>query len=292
MTACSLTNQFDATVSQLEQLADEVYRVRLECPPLAQAILPGQFLMLRMPQRNDPLLGRPFALYDTVGDPKQPTALDIGFHVVGKMTSLMETLQPGEQLEVWGPLGNGFPELETTHLLQVAGGIGYTPFVAVSREALLQKTYGTPARSGIRAERGTLIYGVKSARFAARMDDLADLSGKLDIEVCTEDGSTGYEGLVTGPLRRRLAERGNEPTTVLTCGPLVMMRVVAEICREFDVPCLVSLETPMACGFGACFSCVVPVVTGPDEWDYQRSCMEGPVFEAERIHWEQMMGKK
>ncbi len=279
---CAIQSQ--AKVILLDPLSQENYRVRLECPELATVILPGQFFMLRSPDRTDPLLGRPFALYDTYLENGKPVGIDVGFHVVGKMTALLEDVQPGQNLEIWGPLGNGFPELGTKHLIQVAGGIGYTPFVAVSREALLHKEYGQTQRSGIRAERASLIYGVRSACFQANMDDLSDLND-LDIQICTEDGTAGHHGLVTDLLEPLLESGSADDQVVLTCGPLRMMQAVSELCSKYDVRCWASLETPMACGFGACFSCVVPIKTGEGSWDYRRSCVEGPVFPANDILW-------
>src|ERR1700676_4731685 len=105
-------------------LAERTWRIRLECPALARAILPGQFLMLRLPGHTDPLLGRPFALYDTVLDAHgEPVALDVVYLVVGKLTGLLADVKAGETVEVWGPLGNGFPELQDVdHVALVAGG--------------------------------------------------------------------------------------------------------------------------------------------------------------------------
>src|SRR3954471_23932117 len=94
------------------RLADRTFRIRLDCPEVAAAIRPGQFVMLRLPGTNDPLLGRPFALYDTQLDSAgKPTGLDIVYLVVGKMTGLLTQVQSGDPLDVWGPLGNGFPDL-------------------------------------------------------------------------------------------------------------------------------------------------------------------------------------
>src|SRR6059036_3824502 len=93
-------------------LARDTYRVRLHAPELARAIQPGQFIMLRLPGRTDPLLGRPFALYDTVLDAGgQPFAVDIVYLVVGKLTGLLAQVCAGDRVEAWGPLGNGFPDL-------------------------------------------------------------------------------------------------------------------------------------------------------------------------------------
>ncbi len=285
----TLAMQTEAQVVGLSVLCDENYRVRLSCAELAQQILPGQFFMLRKPGCSDPLLGRPFALYDTVLDETDcAIGLDVGFHVVGKMTSIMEELSRGDSLEVWGPLGNGFPAVQTDHLIQVAGGIGYTPFVATSREVLMQKEYGTSTnRQPIQAEKASLIYGVREKRFCADMSDLSDIKG-LDIQLCTEDGTAGHHGLVTDLLQPMLTEDSGESKVVFTCGPIRMMQAVAQLCEKYAVECWVSLETPMACGFGACFSCVVPTKQTESEWDYRRSCLEGPIFPGNEILWEQM----
>ncbi len=125
-------------------LARQTYRLRLHSPDLARAIRPGQFLMIRLPGHSDPLLGRPFALYDTVLDSQdQPVAVDVVYLVVGKLTGLLAALRPGERVEVWGPLGNGFPDLhDLDHVALVAGGIGQTPFLAHVRDLLGTRGYG------------------------------------------------------------------------------------------------------------------------------------------------------
>ena len=118
--------------------------MRLRCPSLAALIRPGQFLMLRLGGTTDPLLGRPFALYDTVLDSSgEPAALDVVYLVVGKMTARLACVRPGEVLEAWGPLGNGFPDLPgCEHVALVAGGIGQTPFLAHARDLLGARGYG------------------------------------------------------------------------------------------------------------------------------------------------------
>src|SRR3954468_3328014 len=115
-----------ARVTEHVQLAASTLRIRLDCPDVAAAIRPGQFVMLRLPGRTDPLLGRPFALYDTVsGADGQPQDVDIVHLVVGKMTGLLAALRPDDEAEVWGPLGNGFPDVTgVEHVGLVAGGIG------------------------------------------------------------------------------------------------------------------------------------------------------------------------
>jgi len=281
--------QTTAVLQERASLSAENYRLRLACPSIAAAIRPGQIFMLRVPGRSDPLLGRPFALYDTVLDSSgTPVGIDVGIHVVGKLTGLLEQLPLNSELEIWGPLGNGFPAVEAEHLIQVAGGIGYTPFVAVSRAALAGKTYGTQSPADWKVSRASLIYGVRTRKFRADLSDWADLPG-LSTHICTEDGSEGHHGLVTDLLRSQL-QLTTGKTVVFTCGPLRMMQAVAAVCAERKIECWASLETPMACGFGACFSCVVPVQDATSEtgWDYRRACVEGPVFRADQLQWEQL----
>ena len=108
-----------------DQLATGTYRLRLACPEIARQAIPGQFFMIREPHRIDPLLGRPFALYDTYLNAQgQPAGIEVVYLVVGKMTSLMSTWRVGDLAEIWGPLGNGFPLPPAGRLLLVAGGIG------------------------------------------------------------------------------------------------------------------------------------------------------------------------
>ncbi|MEX2288403.1 MAG: dihydroorotate dehydrogenase electron transfer subunit, partial [Planctomycetaceae bacterium] len=238
-----------------EQLARDTYRMRLYCPEIAAQILPGQFFMLRAVGETDPLLGRPFALYDIYSEGGRPAGVDFGYVVVGKLTSLMRGWKPRTEVEIWGPLGNGFPPPDTGHLMMVAGGIGQTPFLAVAREALGLQTYGRPPRAVIsRPARVSLCYGVRSDEYLAGVDAFA-IDG-LELQLSTDDGSRGHHGFVTDLLQRSLTG-SDPPNRVYCCGPEPMMHAVAKICARHSVRCWLSLESPMACGFGVCFSCVV-----------------------------------
>lgn len=261
------------------KLARDTYRIRLRSPELAGEFRPGQFLMLRQPGTSDPLLGRPFALYDTVLDSHDnPEAIDIGYLVVGKMTRLMAALKPGDQLEAWGPLGNGFPDLDgVRHLGLVAGGIGQTPFLAYGRQVLGQRGYsGQTARRSV--QRVSLYYGVRTADLAACVDDFH--AAGAEVHLASDDGSLGHHGFVT-----QLLETHTPPDHLIGCGPEPMMQALAKLAARCKVPCHLSLESPMACGVGICFSCVTKVRTG-STWDYRRICVEGPVFDAASLVWE------
>lgn len=284
------------------QLARDTFRVRFHHPAMARRFTPGQFLMLRLAGSNDPLLGRAFALYDTVDDPADPgdpIGVDVVYLVVGKLTSRLAEYRPGQRLEVWGPLGNGFSAEAVDHLILVAGGIGMTPFPALAREFLGRRRYGEPPRHVPASRRVTFCYGVRSADYLIDTAPLANLG--VDVRIATDNGTAGRHGFVTDLLREVLAENtpaesSQSATTVparriACCGPEPMLKAVAEIAAAHGVRCEVSLETPMACGLGICFSCVTrvhldpPPPKGATPWDYQRSCVEGPIFDAARLVW-------
>jgi dihydroorotate dehydrogenase electron transfer subunit len=272
-----------AVVEKNVAVARDTYCVRLACPEIAARIVPGQFLMLRLPGTTDPLLGRPLALYDTVDGPQgAPHGLEIVYLAIGKMTRLLTALEPGSPIEIWGPLGNGFPVGDGGHLIMVAGGIGQTPFLALAKEALGLRSYGCPPRPAPRASKVTLCYGTRNAEYLAGVEDFRRLG--VDVHLSTEDGSTGHPGRVTA-LIRPLVEQSSLPCRIVCCGPEAMMEAASHLAAELNVPCQVSLESPMACGIGICFSCVVKVRDGSGGWDYRRTCVEGPVFDAKDIEF-------
>jgi dihydroorotate dehydrogenase electron transfer subunit len=261
------------------RLARDTYRIRLTTPEIAASIVPGQFVMLRAPGRSDPLLGRPFALYDTVLDGSdRPIAIDIVYLVVGKMTALLADQRLGARLEIWGPLGHGFRDLTgRREVALVAGGIGQTPFLAAIRQLLGSRGYGgVPSRRQV--ERVRLYYGVRSADLAAGVEDFRSAGAEVDL--ASNDGSLGFHGFVT-----ELLASHPKPDHLIGCGPEPMLHALARLTRNWHVSCDVSLETPMACGLGICFSCVAKVST-PTGWDYKRVCLDGPIFEANRLSWD------
>jgi dihydroorotate dehydrogenase electron transfer subunit len=263
-------------------LARDTYRLRLLAPEIARQAVPGQFFMIRSPGTDNPLLGRPFALYDTWLDAAGlPAGIDVVYLVVGKMTRLMSTWTAGDSVELWGPLGNGFPVIDCARLLIVAGGIGNTPFLAVTREIRGLRQYGEGRQAVLQTPRQvTYCYGARSREYLAGIQDMQTVGA--EVRLSTDDGSAGHRGFVTDLARQALSE-SQPPQAIFCCGPEPLMRGVAALSKEFEVPCWLSLETPMACGFGACFSCVTKVHEPDGTWDYRRVCVEGPIFPAERL---------
>ena len=265
------------------RLARDTYRLRFHCPEMARRFLPGQFLMIRLSGCNDPLIGRPLALYDTVLDNAGAVSgVDVVYLAKGKLTSRLVECRAGTKLEVWGPLGNGFPPQSCQTLIMVAGGIGQTPFVAVGQESLGKRRYGDPKRSCGNVRNAILCYGARTAEYLAGVEDFERIG--VTTRIATDDGSSGHRGLVTHLLEQVLAETSGD-RQILCCGPEPMMEAVAHIAARSRIPCQVSLETPMACGIGICFTCVAKVCDETGNWDYKRTCVDGPVFDAAAIQW-------
>lgn len=273
-----------------EPFAADTWKIALNAPAFAEKTRPGQFAMLRLPTRMDPLLGRPFAVYDAQADSGR---VELIYLVVGKMTRLLTGVSAGETLELTGPMGNGWSVIEGfgadgagrsnltersdgeaplpfERLVMVAGGVGQTPFY------LLAQNYAQRANP----PKMTLLYGARSKE---RLVPLADFE-RLGVEtrVATEDGSAGVKGYVTD-LLEPLCDSG---TLVAACGPKPMLAAAYRAVAPKQIPCYVSLESPMCCGLGICYGCVVDYRADDGSWDYRRTCADGPVFDAYRLRWE------
>ena len=284
-------NYADAMVStttkivENEAVAEDTYRIRMIAPEIAQRAVPGQFVMLRMHGVDSPLIGRALAVYDVVAPPgdRGPTMIDLVYVRKGRLTQPLSMAPVGAEIAVWGPLGNGFSPQPCDHLILAVGGIGQTPMLMLANEALGNRTFGS--RPIGYAGRVTLIYGARRASLLAGVDDFRATG--MDVRLCTDDGSAGMHARVPDLLESVLAEETNDSKVrVVTCGPEIMMQRVAELCGDRQLPCEVSMETPMACGIGICFSCVAKVRQPDGQWDYKRTCVEGPIFEADKIVWD------
>ena len=216
---------------------------------------PGQFYMLAAErlwggEAGRPHLARAFSVC-RVRDGR------LGFLVdaIGPGTARLATLEPGERLEIVGPLGAGFsmPPVGSRPLL-VAGGVGLAPLVILA-ESLRQEGHAPTVLAGFRT---------------APQAEAAALAGE-DVVVATDDGSAGQRGLVTELLARELST----DAAVYACGPPPMLEHVRRLCSEWSVPAELALEEAMACGFGACFGCVVRTRDG-----FRRICVDGPVVRA------------
>ncbi len=272
----------EATVVSHRQTAANTFRIRLECPGIASRAVAGQFAMLRIADRVDPLLGRPLAVYDTYrssgdsvpqGSPEERRFADFVYVVHGRFTTALQDLGPGAPMTLWGPLGNGYRDVpRTSHLLLVAGGIGQTALLTLGRER---------ATDG---ERVTFCWGAGRAAAFSDIDDFRQAG--MDVHLATLDGSAGTRGTVIDLLDATFPQGlATGPTHVACCGPEGMMAAVGRWASGRGIGCHVSLEAPMACGVGICFTCVAKVRDAQGGWDYKRTCIEGPVFPADAIDW-------
>ena len=261
----------DALVLANHRLSDTNNILELAAPEIASQSRPGQFVMIKRALGREPLLRRPFSVFEILRGPDGTvTGLSLLSKQVGVVTRDLFRVEPGERIRCLGPLGLPFSVVDPPRLAwMVAGGVGLAPFATLA-EALRDR--GTET---------TLFYGGRSA------DDLhhRGFFERLGVRVVltTEDGTRGESGLITAPLERELDAATGRPVMIYACGPTPMMRAVATLGARCDQPTEVSLEPVMGCGLGGCYSCVVRVLDGGAH--FVRSCLEGPVFKAEWISW-------
>ena len=263
--------QFQVEVAENRALTGGYFVLELvsdQPNPVAEAA-PGQFVMLRGDWGRDLLNGRAFSVLQPIDSRRFSVLLK----VFGRGTALFEQSKPGDRATVTGPLGRGFPGRTPgrTQLL-VAGGVGLPPLHLHARVA---------ASMG-EADRVEMFYGGRT-RDDLVLTDALEAWG-VRTQLATEDGSRGAHGRVTAPLLARLdrAARDGEDVELLSCGPTPMLRAVRELGLARDLPTYLCLEEMMACGFGVCLGCAVPVY-GPKPYAY--CCTDGPVFEAREVRW-------
>jgi dihydroorotate dehydrogenase electron transfer subunit len=250
------------TVLGNERVASGVGLITLEAPRCAADVRPGQFVHLRLGTGTDTILRRPFSVHRAHGN-----AIEILYQVLGAGTLRLAEKPDGDtSMDIVGPLGHGWEVPENAaHALIVTGGLGAAP-LGMLVEQLAEK--------GVAA---VVAMGAPTAeRLVAR--DLYERVARR-VEVATDDGSDGTHGFVTDVSDRLLDSEKFD--VVYACGPEAMQRIVARQAATRGVACQVSLERLMACGIGACLSCVVSTVHG-----LRRACVDGPVFDATEVTWD------
>jgi dihydroorotate dehydrogenase electron transfer subunit len=249
------------TVVANERVAEGVGLMTLRAPRVRGLVQPGQFVHVRISEGADFILRRPFSVHRTTHD-----GIQLLYQVLGRGTRELAAKGPGDVMDVVGPLGNGFHVPHgAVHALLVAGGLGVAPLVMLA-EALAQR--------GVAA---TVAVGAPTADRLLALDVLEAAARR--VLVATDDGSRGERGYVTALVEGALAS--DAPDVVYVCGPEPMARIVASQAAAAGVHCQVSLERLMACGVGACLSCVVTTVHG-----LRRACCAGPVFDAREVVWD------
>jgi dihydroorotate dehydrogenase electron transfer subunit len=267
MSTAVIQFQSNARVLKSERLATDIFRLTLLCPDIAGAARPGQFVMVRIaPTGVDPLLRRPFSIYQAMADGR----IQILYKVVGKGTGMLAGLHPGEMVDLVGPLGKGFPvDLRPRHCL-IGGGMGAAPLFFLTTWLLRHPE----------AEPLILLGARNREELRAIAPDFEELG--IPVGLATDDGSEGHHGYVVDLLSDRLREEEGRPWHVFSCGPYPMLRAVAKLCHLQSRPCHVSLETMMACGIAACLGCALPQAHLDG---YLHVCKDGPVFDASQLAW-------
>ena len=288
-----------------ERDTDSYFRLVLRAPEIARLVQPGQFAHVRISPLKDALLRRPFSIFQVAGD-----TLSILYKTVGKGTEALSRMRAGEEVSVIAPLGHGFtvPKRGGEIPLLVAGGYGMAAMFLLAQRS---------------PQKGIVFVGGRRRVDILCEKEFAALG--WEVRVTTEDGSHGEKGLVTQPLLAKLrSSRGDEAQTekaesglprrsaaaagkqkaemsqslltsaatrklkIYACGPTPMLKAVGKIAEDFNVPAELSMDEHMCCGVGTCLTCVIPVKTGPAlrDWEYERTCTEGPVFDSRQILWE------
>jgi dihydroorotate dehydrogenase electron transfer subunit len=233
---------------------------------------PGQFYMLATERRWGEAGGRPFlprAL--SVADAEAGKAVRLDFLVagVGPGTERLCALEVGEAVWVNGPLGNGFSQPRelvpgAAGAILVGGGIGIAPLALLRRRFSAR---GVPAQ---------ILLGFRDRAHSGGLDDLFS---NCQIGLASDDGHLGEQGRVTDLLLAMLTGDDAGSAAVYACGPPAMLEGVRAMCAERGIACELALESPMACGFGACYGCAVPLAAG----GYMRLCVDGPVVRGEQV---------
>lgn len=246
----------DCKLVYAERLTPKIYDFRLKNKELAEITKPGQFVQIYVPGKT---LRRPISVCDVNDD-----TIRIVFEVRGEGTEILSNMKTGETINIIAPLGKGFnisPEKKT---IFIGGGIGVPPMLYSAKQC---------------GKNAIVINGFRDSDAVILTDDFKQTAGK--VIVTTDDGSFGVHGFVTQPLSDEI----DSAELICACGPLPMLKNIANIAREHNVACQVSLEQRMACGVGACLGCAVAVNREDGTQTYKHVCKDGPVFNAEEVAW-------
>ncbi len=257
-----MSRLFEASVRENKKLTKNHYLLTLDPLKKITQPKPGQFFMLSADSGLDPLLKRPFSLYRCRGK-----EIQILYRVTGKMTNTLKDKKPHDILKIIGPLGNGFPVLKGKQPILVGGGIGSVPLLALAEK--------------VKNKKPIFFIGAKSRDEILYVNALKSIG--IHPIISTDDGTLGQKGFITDALEEFLTGHSSLITRhcLYACGPRPMLRELSLLSEKFNLKGYVALEENMACGVGACLSCVVNTRNG-----FKRVCKEGPVFPIEEIKWD------
>lgn len=256
-------------------LAANIYLMDIEAPRVAKSAKPGQFVIVRMDERGERI---PLTICDYDEDKKSVT---IVFQVVGSSTKKMASLEVGDHfMDFVGPLGQpselvheDLEELKKKKIIFIAGGVGAAP---VYPQVKWLNSVGVKV---------DVIVGTKSKETLILEEEIKEAAGNM--YVATDDGSYGFKGLVTDLLKKLIDEEKKEYDLVVAIGPMIMMKFVTKLTKEYNLKTIVSLNTLMVDGTGMCGACRV-TVAGKTRF----ACVEGPEFDGHEVDFEEAMRRQ
>lgn len=244
-----------APVDSVIHIGNNILLLKVYSPKIAEIVKPGQFCNIKVSDTDYPLLRRPFSVSDVEKD-----FIFFMFNIYGEGTRLLSKKSKGEEIDILGPLGNGFSfnhEFETAII--VAGGLGAAPFPFLTKKLQGKDIYSFV---GGKSESDIITYGMEN------------------ILIATDDGSKGEPGNVVELLDKHKDKFSNKSIQVFSCGPNPMLAALKDFCIEHRLPCQASTECAMACGFGICQGCPIEKI---DREGYLLVCKDGPVFEVRDV---------
>lgn len=252
-------------ITEKIQLCGDVFKFTVYAPELADVATPGQFLHISCSD-DSTMLRRPISIYDI---DKPGGSVSFIFQVRGHGTELLSRKKSGETVDMLAPLGKGFDLGDNyKNICVVGGGIGIFPLYS------LIKHYPNAHKTAILGF-STSAKIVCSNEFCAQSDVFL---------LCTDDGSSGFNGTTAAALKQQL-QTNDFPDVIFACGPAKMLKAIADIASNANIPCQVSLEERMACGIGACLVCACKTKKNSG-WQHSHVCKDGPVFWADDVIWE------
>ncbi|KJS83738.1 MAG: hypothetical protein JM58_12110 [Peptococcaceae bacterium BICA1-8] len=256
-----------ASILENKKILPDFYRLKIAVPQISKTAVPGQFVMIKTSSTLDPLLRRPISLHRINRD---VGTIELVYQVLGKGTILLSEMVQGE-LEVMGPLGNGFSWQQSfKRTAIVGGGCGIAPLLTLAEHLIGN------------GQEVHVLLGAQNKEKLLNEADFKELGCK--VLVATDNGSSGRKGFVTEILEELISTTNLDQ--VYCCGPLPMTNGVIKLTKSKMIPCQVSLEERMACGIGACLGCVCQVRNEDGTIGYKRVCHEGPVFNASELIFE------
>lgn len=250
--------KYDTAYAKLikkEETAENIFDFVLECPQLAEKAKAGQFAHIAVPGKT---LRRPISICDA-----DERNIRIVFQIKGEGTEILSKSKIGDFIDILAPLGHGFDIPKGKRIAFVGGGIGVPPMLFSAKQA----------------DDAVAVLGFRNKKAVILTEDFKKVCS--EVFVATDDGSFGIHGFTSDILRNII----NDIDMVCACGPMPMLKVIAEICKEHNKPCQVSLEERMGCGIGACLVCACKTLDKDGNIEHSHVCKKGPVYNAEEVVW-------